>query len=435
MVTSSKRRCSSVTEQQLRLAFAVSLGGMLELYDFLIYAMMASYIADSFFPSADSMIGLLGTFSAFAVGYLSRPLGGIFFGHLGDRYGRKKTFTLSITTMAVSTALIGCLPTYDDVVILAPALLVVLRLIQGFSLGGEVPGAVTYLSESAPERSGFLLGILFMSLILGLSLATFVHGVLTLFLSQDVMMAWGWRIPFWSGGILGGFSYYIRRRFHESGLFLALDQMRQQQLIPLQLLLCRHRKGFICGLGIIAVFGSTVTILGVYMPGYLSSLHGYSRADVAWHASLAYVMLAPCCLLLGLVNDRFSHKLLFLYSILLISGVSLPYFQYINSETADLSKIMLVAAILSTLATGLLPSMLVRLFPTEVRYTGVATTYNFGIALFGGLAPVSTTLMIKYSTVEAGPALYLILLSCISLLVLFIPWPDYSMAKVENDSQ
>ena len=436
MATQNKRRCESVEkEEQFRLACAVSLGGMLELYDFLIYAMMASYIADSFFPSGDQTTSMLGTFATFAVGYLSRPLGGFFFGHLGDRYGRKKTFTLTIGVMGATTVLIGCIPAYSSIGILAPALLVLLRLLQGFSLGGEVPGAITYLSESSSQRSGLLLSILFMSLMLGVSFATFVHGLLTLFLPPESMAEWGWRIAFWIGGLLGGLSFYIRRRFDESGLFKALDKIRQRKLVPLRELLNNHLRGFICGLGIVAVFGSIVTLLGVYMPSYLSSLHGFSRADVAWHSSLAYIMLAPACLPLGLISDRYSHKLVLFVCILVVIVVSLPYFSYINTESAELSKIMLVSACLSALVSGLLPAMLVRLFPTEIRYTGVASTYNIGIALFGGLAPVSATFLIRYSDVSMGPALYLIMICLFALLILFIRWPDYSIEMAEGDRQ
>ncbi|AMO57434.1 MFS transporter [Endozoicomonas montiporae] len=427
------RRCVNVPEEQFRLAFAISLGGMLEMYDFMVYAMMASYIAESFFPSSDPMTSLLGTFATFAVGYLSRPLGGFFFGHLGDRYGRKSTFTLTISIMALTTALIGCMPTYDSIGILAPALLVLLRLFQGFSLGGELPGAMTYVSETTPGRSGLVIGILFMSFTLGFSLATFVHGLLTLILSPEAMSGWGWRVPFWVGGLLGGLSYYIRLRFDESGLFMALNLVRQRQMIPMLELVRKHRRGFFCGFGIAAVCGSAVTLLGAYMPGYLTTLHGFSRAEVAWHSSLAYIMFAPLCLLMGLVTDRCSHKKLLFCSIVLIAGVCLPYYQYVSSHEAELSRIMMVAAILSSFVIGTLPPMLVRLFPSEVRYTGVATSYNLGMALFGGLAPVSITPLIKAYGLALGPALYLIIISLVTLLILFITWPDYSATMVGED--
>ena len=428
MTLQKMRHCTNIPEEQYRLAFAISLGGMLELYDFMVYAMMASYIAERFFPSSDSMTSLLGTFATFAVGYLSRPLGGIFFGHLGDRYGRKNTFTLTIFIMALTTALIGCIPAYNSIGMLAPVLLVLLRLFQGFSLGGELPGAMTYMSETTPGRSGLVIGILFMSLMLGLSLAAFVHGLLTLFLPLDVMTQWGWRVPFWIGGLLGGLSFYIRRRFYESGLFMALDLVRQRQTTPLLDLVRNHRRGFVCGFCIIAMFGSATALLSIYMPGYLVTLHGFSSDQVAWQASLSYIMSAPICLLMGLANDRYSHKLLLLLCAVLLVGISLPLYHYISSDGAELSKIMMVAAVLTAFITGLLPPMLVRLFPTEVRYTGVATTYNLGVTLFGGLAPVSSTLLIKWFGITTGPAMYLIVIPIFSLLIVFVAWPDYSMA-------
>ena len=429
VITHNVRHRKNVSKEQYRLAFAISMGGMLEFYDFMVYAMMASYIAENFFPSADAVTSLLETFATFAVGYLSRPLGGLFFGHLGDKYGRKNTFTLTISIMALTTALIGCLPTYDSVGVLAPVLLVTLRLFQGFSLGGELPGAMTYVSESSPGHSGLILGILFMSFQLGLSLGTFFHGLLSVFLSSEMMSLWGWRVPFWVGGLIGGLSYYIRRRFHESGLFLALDLVKQHQTTPLSTLLRNHRNGFFCGFGITAVLGSSATVLSIYMPGYLSDLYGFGREEVAWHTSLAFVMSAPLCVLMGRISDHFSHKWLLFLSILLIITVSLPFYHYIASGHAGLGKIMMVSGLLSAVITGLLPPMLVRLFPTEIRYTGVAAVYNLGFTLFGGLAPLITILLIKPFGVANAPAFYLTMVSVFALLVYCIPWPAYLVSE------
>lgn len=430
----SRKNMTNKPEEQYRLAFAISLGGMLELYDFMVYAMMASYIAENFFPSSDPMTSLLGTFATFAVGYLSRPLGGFFFGHLGDRYGRKNTFTLTIFIMALTTLLIGCLPTYASIGVMAPVLLVLLRLFQGFSLGGELPGAMTYMGETTPGRSGLVIGILFSALMMGLSLATFVHGMMTLFFDVGDMNQWGWRVPFWFGGALGGLSYYIRSRFHESGLFLTLDLARQRASVPVVQLFKEHRIGVLCGLAIIAVCGSVVTILGVYMPSYLTTLHGYDRADVAWQASLAYMMSAPLCLLTGMLNDRKPHKVLLAISVVIVCCMAFPFYHYIGTADADLSKIMLVAAIVSSFVSGGLPPMLVSLFPTEVRYTGVAATYNIGTTIFGGLAPFSTTLLTKYLGITNGPATYIVIVSILAVTVILLPWPNHPLHQVQSPS-
>lgn len=426
------KRCITASSGQYKLAFSVSLGGMLEIYDFLIYGLMASYIAENFFPSEDHFTSLLSTFATFAIGYLTRPLGGIVFGHFGDRYGRKKTFTFSIFLMALSTTLMGCLPGWNSIGAAAPTMLIALRLLQGFSLGGEIPGAITYLSESTPERQGLVIGILFLAIMIGVSFGTFVHGMLEMHLDSETMKEWGWRVPFWVGGSLGIISYHIRRKFSESGLFEALNHAKAQASIPIVLLFKEHTRGVICGLMTIALCGATVTIYSIYMPSYLSSLLNFPREDVAWHTTLAFLMLSPLCLLCGMLSDLINHKLILGIMAIVIAVISWPAFQYFSSPAAQLNKIMLICGLLAATASGSLPPLLISFFPTEVRYTGIATCYNAGFAIFGGIAPFVSTLLAKYSDNASGPAIYLSIVALISLAVLFIPWPEIPLAPDEN---
>ena len=426
------RRCITTSADRYQLALSISIGGMLELYDFMIYGLMASYIAENFFPADNTFTALLATFATFAVGYLTRPFGGIVFGHFGDRYGRKTTFALSMFLMAASTALMGCLPTYSSIGVFAPALLVILRLIQGISLGGEVPGAITYLSESAPERQGLVVGILFMSLMSGIAFGTFVHGVLTLYLDKATMMEWGWRVPFWLGGMLGIISYQIRRRFSESGFFQALDQAKQRCSQPFLILIQQHYRGLFCGVLIMALCGATVTIYGVYMPGYLTSLLEFPHNEVAWHTALAFMVLSPVCVLGGLLTDQINRKWLLFLTAIAVIALSWPAFQYFASEGAHLKKIMLICALFTAISSGLLPPLLVNCFPTEIRYTGIATSYNISFTLFGGLAPFICTLLVRESGQAQAPALYVIIIACLSLIALLLRWPNQSLIVREH---
>ena len=405
-----------------KLTLAVSLGGMLELYDFLIYGLMATYISQQFFPADDPLVSLMGAFATFAVGYMTRPLGGLLFGHLGDKYGRKKNFTLSILLMATSTALMGCLPVYNSIGLAAPILLVLLRLVQGFSLGGEIPGAMTYLSESAPDQQGRMMGILFSSFLLGICLGTSVHGILALYLDSEAMMAWGWRIPFWLGGSLGVLSYFIRKRFRESGLFMALDQAKQQSSIPLAVMLRSHRQGLARGLLIMSISCATVGIYAIYMPSYLNLL-GFDSVRVAWNTTFAFLVISPLSILFGILTDKCNHKPLFVISIVFIALATWPSFLYFSSDHAPLRNIMLICGLLSALSSGLLPPLLVNCFPTEVRYTGIATCYNLCVTLFGGLAPFMATLLISQLGRAAGPACYLIMVAVLSFGALLLKWP------------
>ena len=174
------------------------------------------------------------TFATVAVGYFARPFGGVFFGHFGDRYGRRAAFTLSIGLMAVSTLLVGCLPGYDVLGVFAPFCLVILRLGQGFAMGGEIPSAITYLSESSAERQGLTVSIFFLALMLGIGLGTAILGLLVSSLTHDQMFAWGWRVPFLLSGLLAGVSYWVRCYFNASGYFLPLANARKSCSVPVR---------------------------------------------------------------------------------------------------------------------------------------------------------------------------------------------------------
>ena len=425
------KRCITTSASQYKLAFTVSVGGMLEIYDFLIYGLMASYIAENFFPSQDQTTALLSTFATFSVGYLTRPLGGLIFGHFGDRNGRKQMFTLSIFMMAISTALIGCLPDRETIGLAAPIALVILRLLQGFSLGGEIPGAITYMSESAPERRGLIIGILFTAIMLGIALGTFIHGLMETYLSDTAMSAWGWRVPFWVGGSLGIISYHVRKHFTESGLFEALVLTRSLASIPIFWLFKKHARGVVCGLAVTSLCGASATVYGIYLPSYLSSILHFSREAVAWNTTPAFLMIAPVCMLCGMLTDSISHKLILGLFATAIALGSWPAFQYFDSVNAELKNIMLICAIFTALPGGLLP-LLINYFPTEVRYTGIATCYNIGFALFGGFAPFSATALVGYA--KLNPAIYTSTIALASLTTLLFTWPSEPLTTDVEDT-
>ena len=191
-----------LTSTQNKILVLSSLGGVLEFYDFIIYALLANYISIEFFPTGSNITSLIATFATFTVGYLVRPLGGFLFGHFGDKFGRKTTFTFSILLMAVATTLIGFVPPYAKIGISAPIILTFLRILQGLSVGGEIPGAIAYVSESIPEKKGFACGVIFCSINFGIVFGSLFHALLSSTLSQDQMLAWGWRLPFYHRWII-----------------------------------------------------------------------------------------------------------------------------------------------------------------------------------------------------------------------------------------
>lgn len=200
---------------QRKILLLCSLGGLLEFYDFIISALLAGYIATTFFPMNANINGLLAAFATFSVSYFARPLGGIIFGHFGDIYGRKHAFTVSVLIMAIGTFCIGLIPSYSSIGIYAPLLLILCKMLQGFSIGGEIPGAITYISEFFPHKKALTIGIVFCFLISGITTGYLVLAGLKYFYTQESIVNWAWRIPFFIGGIFGIIAFYLRKKLIE----------------------------------------------------------------------------------------------------------------------------------------------------------------------------------------------------------------------------
>ena len=213
-----------VQRSQWRVIILSSLGGALEFYDFVIYSMFAQYIGAAFFPASNQLNSLIYSFSVFAVGYFARPLGGIVFSHFGDKYGRRRVFIVSILSMSLATICMGLLPTQASLGTSAAVLMVLLRLVQGFSLGGELPGAITFVVETAPRMAGFAAGFIFFCVNSGVALASALSLVVHELLAEPQIAAWGWRIGFLFGGLLGLVSFWLRLSLHETPEFQLLRQ-------------------------------------------------------------------------------------------------------------------------------------------------------------------------------------------------------------------
>ncbi|KEQ13683.1 hypothetical protein GZ77_15375 [Endozoicomonas montiporae] len=392
-----------------------SLGGFLEFYDFIIYALMAVYIADQFFPSHDSFTSMLTTFATFSVGYFVRPLGGLVFGHLGDRFGRKPTFVATVLIMALSTFLMGCLPTYSQVGLWAPLMLVGLRVLQGFSIGGEIPGAMTYLSETVDRRRGLVMSLLFMVLANGVVFGSLVHAFMLWWLPVDEMKAWGWRIPFWLGGTMGICSYVVRKQFQESDLFLQLAKRKAQSAVPLFHLLQSHRRQLLVGIFLILPVATSMTLLFLFTPGYLTKMLGYSAGDVALAGSIGIFLSSVVFIAFGLLADTVSLRSLLCVASGIIVLFSVPVFYWYGAGV-DVYSVMLVSALIQGSITGVAPLALSELFPVNVRYSGIAFCYNVSFALFGGLTPVIAMTLIGWTNNLQSPAWYLMVSGLFGLL-------------------
>ncbi|MEY8768236.1 MFS transporter [Francisella philomiragia] len=395
-----------------------SLGGMLEFYDFIIYALLASYISKLFFPIQSAITSLLIAFSAYAVGYLARPFGGIIFGHFGDKYGRKKTFTISILIMALSTFLIGILPTYSSIGIMAPILLVLCRIAQGISVGGEIPGAITYVGEAVPEKRGFMTAVIFGFLILGVAIGFIVESLLLEFFTSQSMLTYGWRITFILGGLFGLVAYYLRRQLIDIKEFNPF--VNEEFSLPITKMLLTHRWNLIYSTIIVSFGALCFVTLFLLLPAYFSTILNLHLDNFTWINSLGVIIISILCVAVGLFADKVSRNLILLISIVATCAFSFViYITYTSHQNFYFIAIVL-SAILVALCWGNIPAMLIDLFKQDVRYTGIGFAYNLGFAVFGGLTPMIVISTIKFSNNNLAPAYILTSGAIITLIAMII---------------
>ncbi len=377
-----------------KLTLIASIGAGLEYYDFVIYAMLASYLSANFFPQADASSSLFQTFAVFAVGYFARPLGGLLFGLLGDLKGRKQAFFFSIILMAASTFGIGLLPTHSNIGLWSTAGLIVLRIMQGIAFGSEIPGAVTFLGEhSARQHRGMHTGFMVGSLGLGSGLGSCLILVLSSVLSHEQMIAWGWRLPFILGGLLALLGIWLRRHATETPAFVKLGQTHSPKAV-LHKLFKHHTLAMIQGFGTM-LLTACLLIFGISLPSYLEQYYNYDL-PTAFRANTIGIFWATFTLpLFGMLSDRVGRKKLLCFTSFAFACLAQPIFWLLglNNSLALLGFVLLYQTVISATAACYIP-LLAELFPTPVRYTGIAVCYNIGGSL-ASLTPLVATGIVK----------------------------------------
>ncbi|CAM3137947.1 proline/glycine betaine transporter, Major facilitator superfamily [Cupriavidus taiwanensis LMG 19424] len=403
---------------------AATIGNGLEWFDFTVYSFFAVIIAKLFFPTGNDLTSFLLTVATFGVGFFMRPVGAIVLGVYADRVGRKAALTLTILLMALGTAIIGLAPTYDQIGLWAPALIVVARLIQGFSAGGEVGGATAFLIEHAPdaERGAYASwqqasqGISFM---LGAAMGALV----TNGLSPEQIDAWGWRIPFLFGLLIGPVGMYIRSHLHEPPEFEARQAARQAAKVkfsPLSQVLRDHPREVLAGLGVTILWTVCTYVLVFYMPSYAKQQLGLPLGATFQSTALCGAIILVLCPLMGMLSDRVGRKRMLGVVALLIGVLAYPLFHWLNvtPTTQTLLQVQIVLGILLAAFTGPAPAVLAEQFPTEVRSTGLSLAYNFAVTIFGGFAPLIVTWLIESTHNKLAPAYYVIAAAAVSFVAL-----------------
>jgi MFS family permease len=383
-----------------------ALGGALEFYDFIIFVFFAAVVGKLFFPAdMPEWLRLMQTFGIFAAGYLARPLGGIIMAHFGDLLGRKKMFTLSIFMMAVPTLIMGLLPTYAQIGIFAPILLLLMRVIQGAAIGGEVPGAWVFVSEHVPGRNvGYACGTLTCGLTSGILLGSLMATAINSIYTPAEVSDYAWRIPFLIGGVFGLASVYLRRWLHETPVFAELQQRKALAAeVPLRTVLRDHRGAVAISMLLTWLLSAGIIVVILMTPTILQTLYGFTPKQSLQANSLAIVFLSLGCICSGALADRIGAGKVFVVGSLALLITSWTLFHSLHTHPDWLFPLYAVTG-LCVGVIGAVPYVMVKAFPAVVRFSGLSFSYNVAYAIFGGLTPMAVTLLMKSNPM--GPAYY-----------------------------
>ena len=409
----------TLSRMEIRALALASLGGTLEFYDFVVFVFFTTAIGKLFFAaSLPDWVRQFQTFGIFAAGYLARPLGGIVMGHFGDTRGRKRMFTLSVLLMAIPTLIIGLLPTYQSIGVAAPLLLLTMRIMQGIAIGGEAPGGWVFVAEHARHgRSGFAIGLLTCGLSSGILLGSIVATGLNLAYTPAQIVGNGiWRVPFVLGGVFGFIAMFLRRWLEETPVF---EELRARAAIskdlPVRAVLARHRRAILAS--VISTWTLTAAIVVVILmsPTLLQKLFAVAPRD-AQMANLAGT-LALCIsnVVVGTAIDRFGIRLVAIPSLLLL--IASTYGLYLGAPSSALIPLYALAGI-GAGAITVTPVLMVRAFPSAIRFSGVSFSYNTAYAIFGGITPLLVSWMVHYN--RFSPAHYVAAISILGILSTFI---------------
>jgi MFS transporter, MHS family, proline/betaine transporter len=376
---------------QWRVLVLSSLGGALEFYDFVVYGTFAQYIGNAFFPATDPVVRLLLAFALFAVGYVARPVGGVVLSHFGDKYGRRRVFIASILMMSTATVTIGLLPGYARWGVAAPVAMVLLRLLQGFSLGGELPGAITYVVETAPRQAGFASGFIFFCVNTGVALASALFWGVQL-LPPEAGAQWGWRIAFLFGGVAGLVSFWLRLSLEETSEFRKMRHAVAQRPF---LELMRTRPGAVLvGIAALTATGGFNGLLFA-MPAFLPTVMHYSKATVGAAQNLGLLVLSFGLLSTAWLGDRIPRHWILRGGSLLLAAGCFPFFNAANEHSVGLIPLFICAGVAASFVNGPMCGIVGDLFPTRIRFSGVAVSFNLAFSIFSGTAPVLATLLAR----------------------------------------
>ena len=399
---------------------AGAIGNVLEWYDFALFGYFAPVLSVLFFPSSDPSLSLIATFGVFAVGFLARPLGALFFGHWGDTKGRRAALSWSVILMAIPTCFVGLLPTYAQIGLAAPIALTVLRFVQGFSVGGEFTGSVTFLVEhAAPTERGYIGSWAGFSAQIGALLGSGVGALASANLTPEELHGWGWRIPFIAGSFIAVIGWYLRRRIPESPAFERLQQAGAVSSSPVRELFTSHRAPFLQVVGLVLLHGVGFYIFFVFLPTYLTKV-----TDLPMHTALTVNtvcmgVMAILIPIMGKLSDRVGPRGVLATGAAGLALGTVPFFTWFSSgQLPFIIPAQLLVTVFVAAYMGPFFAIVAMLFPVARRYTGLSISYNMASALFGGTAPLVATMVMERSGSTLAPGWYVSLCAVLSLITL-----------------
>lgn len=423
-----------------RAVTAAALGNTMEWFDFGVYAYLAGTIGKVFFPSSSPGAQVVSTFATFAAAFLVRPLGGLVFGPLGDRIGRQRVLAATMIMMAISTFAVGCLPTYASVGFAAPLLLLVCRLVQGFSTGGEYAGATTYIAEYAPDqRRGFLGSWLDFGTFVGYSLGSGLVTVLTLTLGSDGLESWGWRIPFFIAGPLGLIGLYMRLKLEETPAFKQevanaggdqedgdggaddpVEEARQSGKGRLKEIFTQHWQAVLICMGLVLLYNVTNYMVTSYLPTYMTVTLGESDTTAQLLVLGTMLLVVLTITVVGRSSDRWGRRPMFMGGSIAMIVLAVPAFILIR-EGGILSPAFgcVLLGLLLVVFAGTSASTLPALFPTRLRYGALSIAFNISVSVFGGTTPLFASFLVDTTGNTLVPAYYLMVAGAIGLVSTF----------------
>ncbi|MDU1573664.1 MAG: MFS transporter [Pantoea sp.] len=413
----------AVLRKNKRVLIASLTGSAIEGFDYFLYGTAAALVFNKvFFPMVDPVIGLILAYLSFSLTFFIRPIGGVIFAQIGDRIGRKKTLVLTLSLMGGATVLIGLLPTYEMIGLWAPALLILMRVIQGIGIGGEWGGALLLAYEYAPEkRKGFFGSIPQAGVTIGMLMATFTVSLMTL-LSDEAFLSWGWRIPFLLSAVLVLLGLWIRKGIDETPEFKKVKQAGQLAKTPLRDTLTHHWREVLIAAGLKVVETAPFYIFSTFVVSYATTTLSYQKSQALEAVTLAALVATIMIPLMGLLSDKIGRQRMYAIGVFALGLFILPWFWLLDTgETWGIVLATLIAfGILWAPITAVLGTLCSEIFSANVRYTGITLGYQLGAALAGGTAPlIATGLLAKYDGDWTPVACYLMVTVAISLVAIF----------------